>query len=169
MGGGPSKPKSNKLIASVPYCKFSKIDAIYDRVNKALKSAEDVRVGLEESKVKAIEISKANWLKGDEDSRFLESLKILLWAVSGENGGKILSVNPRASNEPPALELMFQAKRPETNNLYQNVTSFIRAAANAKVIKDTTLEVEKAIKDTATGSAQIKKEGKAAGMDPKAQ
>jgi hypothetical protein len=168
MGGGGSKPKSNKLETNLVLTKFPKADSAYEKANKSLKDAETIRVGVEESKKKAIELAKTDWVKGDDNLRFREAIRVLLWTVSAETQGRLGSAFPKATNDPPTFELNITGRSVEATNLYSAISSYIKAAATAQLFSDAIPVVESTLKTSKDVKKMLKQE-KGAGLDAKKQ
>jgi hypothetical protein len=168
MGGGGSKPTSNKMTFKFVPTKIPKIDLIFEDASKLLKRAEEVRAGLEESKTKAIELSKCNWVKGDVDKQFQESIRILLWTVSAECGGKIANAGIRVSSEAPYFEMNPVGKSPKVVELYDQIVSFIKAAiGGSATLKEANDGLTKDIEKAKPFLKSIKVEAKSQNLNPK--
>lgn len=85
---------------------------------------------------------------GDENLRFKEAIRILLWTLSAETQGRLGTVIIKVTSDPPCLDLNLTGRSAEATNLYTVINSYIRGAASLQIFNDANINLEKIAKET---------------------
>jgi len=107
---------------------FVKFDQLFQNASTILQSAEKIRGGLEDSKEDGMEIAGTDQLK---DPKYVETLKVLLWAFSAQGKGKILDLGTEIVPEKPYLVVEPKLLNEETRKLYATFKEYVNTVTEA--------------------------------------
>jgi hypothetical protein len=122
-GGSKDADADKKIDSEFKTIGLEKLDDIFSKAHDILESCETIRAGLEDTKEDAEALAHTYKL---QNPKFVDSLQILLWALSVEGKGKIKDVGLKVGSEVPYLQLDGNKCMYETMSLYECFSTYIK-------------------------------------------
>jgi uncharacterized phage infection (PIP) family protein YhgE len=107
---------------------FGQFDQLFSDASAILETAEKIRGGLEDSKEDGQEIAGTDQLK---DPKYVETLRVLLWAFSAQGKGKIFDLGVEVVPEKPYITVDPKALNEETRNLYNTFKEYVNTVTDS--------------------------------------
>jgi len=124
MGCKSSKDgkEDKNLNAEFKKIGIDKLDAIFDNIKETLATCESIRAALEDSKAQAAVISHVERLV---DGKYEDNVQMLLWALSANAKGDLVSAAIKFKKESPYIELSKDKLTDECEKLYDVFEKYI--------------------------------------------
>jgi len=132
MGCGKSKDANeSKTVEYKPKkTNVADADAFFEKFEPLVKQLEDIRVKIQDSREKAINIAGTNKVK-NETERFQTAVQVFLWSVSAGHDGKIQAARPQTFDQDPYFSIDTKNCVDQVKELNTHVTEFISTAPTA--------------------------------------
>jgi len=105
---------------------IARFDDFFNDAHTLLDSAETIRSGIEDSKERGAEIAETWQLK---ESKYIDTVQVLFWAASAENGGQIKKTDLEVMGEPPFVKMNGSKITHDTYNLYDTFSTYLKTVA----------------------------------------
>lgn len=110
------------------------LDDFFNKASDLLKSAEDIRSGLDDNRERGAELTGTHNLK---ETKYVDVVQVLFWTLSAENGGKIKDTEIDVSSETPFIKLDGRKCTRDTYDIYETFSGYVKTVMDGpKTVQD---------------------------------
>jgi hypothetical protein len=122
----PREKKTRKIECYVETTGHTKLDMDFEKAVEYLKEAEKIRLGIEESKENAYQLSNIFHL---QDPHFCEAIKILFWSISANHKGEIEKSGLQIHEREPYLSTQSHTVTYQVEDLHKCIIDYVETVA----------------------------------------
>jgi hypothetical protein len=136
--------EDNKIDYTFEHTRLPNFDSFFNKASAILETCEKIRGGLEDSKADGMELAGTDQL---EAPKYIETLRVLLWAISATAKGKNIEIEPEVTQEKPYLDVNVSVLNEETKKLYETFKEYVNTVTDGPEDIKTAIENLQAIVD----------------------
>jgi hypothetical protein len=133
---------------------FLSLDDFFNKASALLESAENIRSGLDDNKERGAELTGTHLLK---DPKYHDTVQVLFWTLSAENGGKIKDTGLDIVGETPFIKLDANKCQTATKEIYDTFAGYVKTVMDGPQTVQDVVEQLQALSEKMT---TVTEEGK---------
>jgi len=121
--GSKDKKDERKIDYEFDDINILRFDSFFRDARALLQAAEDIRGGVEDSKEEGAELANTWQLK---EPKYTDTVQVLFWAASAENGGQIKNTDLDITSEAPFVKMNGTKITHDTYKLYETFSTYLK-------------------------------------------